>query len=428
MKANGSGSRIRVFDADGRQIGETYPKRARGLVKHGRAVWLTESSYAQDPDAERPDLLLIPRRETGEIDYDTLLRQQEGSPMSEFNNEHEQKIHDMIARFREEMAKAREIAEKAAAEAENVIREVEKSGVVDKAAQKAEDVIREIEKSGVVEKAAQKAEEAAQAVKTAFCGEAGEASDAADKAADGIGKTVNETVEKAAEAADAAFESAKRTFEKAEADFEEAKRAFEEAQAAKKADEDKAHAAFLDEDLCRQAKENLDEIRREAKDALTTVWKELKKGWGELKDASSGSFEWLKGETKTARDSLKEAFREMKENLKSMMDDLGDAGSCGADGDEGSRSAEEAEEAEWAWEDGDDEEDESTEETAETVRANIEAEMNDVQKRVTDMLELVRKEYDAGNIGFDKYIEYTDKYTAYLHDRLVELRGELKKL
>ena len=66
--------------------------------------------------------------------------------------------------------------------------------------------------------------------------------------------------------------------------------------------------------------------------------------------------------------------------------------------------------------------------SAPDYKEKLEAEMNDVQKRVTDMLELVRKEYDAGHIGFDKYIEYTDKYTAYLRDRLVELRGEMKKL
>ena len=122
MKANGSGSRIRVFDADGHQIGETYPKRARGLVKHGRAVWLTESSYAQDPDAECPDLLIFPRDEAGETDIQSFITQREDTSMSEYNNEHEQRIHDMIAQFRTEMAKAREIAEKAAAEAENVIR------------------------------------------------------------------------------------------------------------------------------------------------------------------------------------------------------------------------------------------------------------------------------------------------------------------
>ena len=37
MTANGSGSRIRVFDESGEWIGTTYPKRARGLVKNGRA-------------------------------------------------------------------------------------------------------------------------------------------------------------------------------------------------------------------------------------------------------------------------------------------------------------------------------------------------------------------------------------------------------
>ena len=44
------------------------------------------------------------------------------------------------------------------------------------------------------------------------------------------------------------------------------------------------------------------------------------------------------------------------------------------------------------------------------------------------MLKLVNQEYTEGNIGFDKYMEYTDKYTAYLHERLVELREEMKKL
>ena len=399
MKANGSGSRIRVFDADGHQIGETYPKRARGLVKHGRAVWLTESSYAQDPDAECPDLLIFPRDEAGETDIQSFITQREDTSMSEYNNEHEQRIHDMIAQFRTEMAKAREIAEKAAAEAENVIREVEASGIV--------------------EKAAEKAGEVAQTVKAAFAEEAEKASEAAKD----LGDAVNEAAGESAKAADAAFESAKRAFEEAQADFEEAKRAYKEAEAAKKANEEEAHGAILDEELCRQAKENLNEIRREAKDAVTTAWEELKKGWAELKDASSGSFAWLKDETKTARENLKEAFREMKENLKSMMDDLGDAGD-GTTGEDGSTRS--ADEAAWAWEDAD--EDEDTADRTERVRANIEAEMNDVQERVTEMLRLVKQEYSEGNIGFDKYMEYTDKYTAYLHERLVELRGELKKL
>ncbi|MCR4907142.1 MAG: hypothetical protein K6A33_13815 [Clostridiales bacterium] len=407
MTTNGSGSRIRVFDADGRQIGETYPKRARGLVKHGRAVWLTESSYARDPDAICPDLLLFPRNEAGETDFSSLfINRQEDHPMSEYNNEHEQRINDMIARFRAEMAKAREIAEKATAEAENVIREVEASGVVEKAAEKAADVV--------------------ETVKAAFAEEAGKVSDTADKAADDLREAVNEAAEDTAKAADTAFESAKRAFEEAEANFEEAKRAFKEAEAAKKAEEEGEHCSLLDEELCRQAKENIDEIRREAKDAITTAWEELKKGWAELKDASSGPVEWLKGETKTARDSLKDAFRELKENLKAMMDDLGDAGD-GCDGT-GSDTERSADEAAWAWEDGDESEDEEPAVPADRVRQNIEAEMNDVQRRVTEMLELVRKEYDAGHIGFDKYIEYTDKYTAYLHDRLVELREELKKL
>ena len=102
---------------------------------------LTDPSYAQDPDTECPDLLIFPRNEAGEPDIQSFLTQREDSTMSEYNNEHEQRIQDMIARFREEMAKAREIAEKAAAEAENVIREVEKSGVVEKAAAKAGEVV-----------------------------------------------------------------------------------------------------------------------------------------------------------------------------------------------------------------------------------------------------------------------------------------------
>ena len=102
MTANGSGFRIRVFDADGHQIGETYPKRARGLVKHGRAVWLTETSYAEDPDEIYPDLLLFPR---GGDENLTNTENMEEPIMSEYNNEHEQRIHDMIARFRVEMAK-----------------------------------------------------------------------------------------------------------------------------------------------------------------------------------------------------------------------------------------------------------------------------------------------------------------------------------
>lgn len=396
MTANGSGFRIRVFDADGHQIGETYPKRARGLVKHGRAVWLTETSYAEDPDEIYPDLLLFPR---GGDENLTNTENMEEPIMSEYNNEHEQRIHDMIARFRVEMAKAREIAEKAAAEAENVIREVEKSGVV--------------------EKAAAKAEEAVNTVKAAFTEHAPEAAEDLKAAAD-------EVAEGTADATDDAFESAKRAFEEAEANFETAKRAFEEAQAAKEAEGETKKDSILDEELCRQAKENIEEIRREAKDALTVAWEELKKGWAEFKNASGGSVEWLKGETKAAGESLKEAFREMKENLRAMMDDLGDAGDEGTE-----RTADPDAEAEWIWEEGDEEEPADEAEpapTAEAVRANIEGEMNDVQRRVTEMLELVRREYDAGNIGFEKYVEYTDKYTAYLHERLVELREEMKKL
>ena len=49
MTANGSGSRIRVFDESGEMIGTTFPKRARGLVKNGRARWLADETNASDP-------------------------------------------------------------------------------------------------------------------------------------------------------------------------------------------------------------------------------------------------------------------------------------------------------------------------------------------------------------------------------------------
>ena len=37
---------IRVFDADGNEIGQTYPKRVQGLIKKGRARFTDDSETA----------------------------------------------------------------------------------------------------------------------------------------------------------------------------------------------------------------------------------------------------------------------------------------------------------------------------------------------------------------------------------------------
>ena len=64
MTANGSGSRIRVFDESGEWIGTTYPKRARGLVKNGRARWLADETNASDP-VMIPDSIVLTRQSAG---------------------------------------------------------------------------------------------------------------------------------------------------------------------------------------------------------------------------------------------------------------------------------------------------------------------------------------------------------------------------
>ncbi|MBQ3955731.1 MAG: hypothetical protein II680_07565, partial [Clostridia bacterium] len=125
MTANGSGSRIRVFDESGEWIGTTYPKRARGLVKNGRARWLADETNASDP-VMIPDSIVLTRQSAG-AEEDIAPRNifetdREENIMNEFNNntnksENEIRIEAMIAKFQEDMAKAREIAEKAAAEA-----------------------------------------------------------------------------------------------------------------------------------------------------------------------------------------------------------------------------------------------------------------------------------------------------------------------
>ncbi len=35
---------VTVYDKDGKIVGETYPKRAKGLVKKGRAVYVGEDA------------------------------------------------------------------------------------------------------------------------------------------------------------------------------------------------------------------------------------------------------------------------------------------------------------------------------------------------------------------------------------------------
>ena len=41
---------------------------------------------------------------------------------------------------------------------------------------------------------------------------------------------------------------------------------------------------------------------------------------------------------------------------------------------------------------------------------------------------LVKDRYEDGEISLEQYIEYTDKYSDYLHTRLAELREELKNI
>ena len=148
MTANGNGPEIRVFDESGDMIGTTYPKRAKGLVRNGRARWLADTPNASDPVAEPDSIVLLRQAEIHPDDRlhggGSITRSQSGAEaesaeqapqnfdhtediMNEFDNrnrnaeeptENEVRIQGMILKFQEEMAKAREIAEKAAADAQ----------------------------------------------------------------------------------------------------------------------------------------------------------------------------------------------------------------------------------------------------------------------------------------------------------------------
>ena len=59
MTANGSGTEIRVFDEGGDMIGTTYPKRARGLVRKGRARWLADTPNTSDPAFTSDSIVMI---------------------------------------------------------------------------------------------------------------------------------------------------------------------------------------------------------------------------------------------------------------------------------------------------------------------------------------------------------------------------------
>ena len=41
-----NGEMIRVFDANGNEIGQTYPRRVQGLIKKGRARFTYDSETA----------------------------------------------------------------------------------------------------------------------------------------------------------------------------------------------------------------------------------------------------------------------------------------------------------------------------------------------------------------------------------------------
>ena len=134
MTANGSGSRIRVFDESGELIGTTFPKRARGLVKNGRARWLADTPNIDRPDAPtaEPDSIILYRHAAGAEAESAAHAPQKTTDtediMNEFNNngsnnngtpsETELRIRKIVEQFQEEIIKARELAEKAAAEAQ----------------------------------------------------------------------------------------------------------------------------------------------------------------------------------------------------------------------------------------------------------------------------------------------------------------------
>ena len=446
MTANGSGSRIRVFDESGEWIGTTYPKRAKGLVKNGRARRLAQTPN-DDPDSE-PDSIVLYRQsagaetETAAFSPDKNIMNDTEDDMNEFDNknngmnENEIRIQRMIERFQKEMAAAREMAEKAAAEAKAALEEARAQR---DAAERAGSGTESKTVCETLKNLGGKLNDAAETVAGDF------RAAVADIAKN---ENVRETAETVKNAGEALIAEATKKVKEAEERLDEARRTYEEAEKqAKEAGADTDETGSDEDDLSRQVKENVRQIADEAGEAAKTAWTELKKGWKELSAASAGSFEWLKENTKDARESLKEAFREFSEGLKSVMNDVGDAGDgTEASGDEDGEeeSSDRGIDIEWNWgpEDCEDEEtcgpeDEPAEEPekadaderAEAVRSarkSIEDEIEDVKSRIDGRLLLVKQKYDAGEITFEQYVEYTDKYSDYLHTRLTELREELK--
>ena len=82
-------------------------------------------------------------------------------------------------------------------------------------------------------------------------------------------------------------------------------------------------------------------IADEVGEALKTAWTELKKGWKEVSAASSDSFEWIKENTKDARESFKGAIRDFGDSVRSMMNDMGDAGDTEPEEEESCETADE---------------------------------------------------------------------------------------
>ncbi|MBQ3637615.1 MAG: hypothetical protein II953_04560, partial [Clostridia bacterium] len=334
MTANGSGSRIRVFDESGEWIGTTYPKRARGLVKNGRARWLADETNASDP-VMIPDSIVLTRQSAG-AEEDIAPRNifetdREENIMNEFNNntnksENEIRIEAMIAKFQEDMAKAREIAEKAAAEAREAMEQTRAAEAEKKeGGRTVGETLCDL---------GSKLNEAAETV----CGEIREA--ASEIAAN---ENVREAAGTVKNAGEAVLSEAKKKLKEAEERLAEARKAYEDAERAVPedepaetgAEEEKADDGECGEcDVSARIKENMKQLADEAGEAMKVAWTELKKGWKELSAASAESFEWLRENTKDARSTVKDAFREFGESVKSMMDDVGTCGECGGDGTE----------------------------------------------------------------------------------------------
>ncbi len=471
MTANGSGTEIRVFDEGGDMIGTTYPKRARGLVRKGRARWLADTPNKSDP-ADTPDSIVLIRNTSGaeaESAFQAPRNKNDTEGiMNEFNqngntnqntdktpSENELRIQGMIEKFQAEMARAREIAEKAAAEAQAAMEAA-------RAQSKAAGEACACSEDGTDQKT----------VGETLKDLGGKLNEAAETAAEGIREAAdeiahNETVRETAEGMKAAGETilndAKKKLTEAEERLTEARRAYEEAERdAKQAETSDAENSCGD--LSKQVKDNMKQLADEAGEALKTAWGELKKGWKELSAASADSFEWLKENTKDARASVKDAFREFGENVRSMMNDVGDAGDAEDEEEPECGETESCEEPcerssslniEWTVPEEEAEEaEEKTDgepaftesqldraqaeamktasdiraEAAKSARKSIEDEIDAVKVRVNGMLDMVREKYGKGEISFEQYMEYTDKYSEFLHNRLTELREELKNI